>query len=426
MSKILKIRNVGDYSQWVGHTDTHPLVSVIDYAEVSPVRHCLNNYSVYGIFFHDEANIDLAYGCGKYDYKEGTVICVAPGQIGGKEDNGELVNLTGWALLFHPDLLQGTALEKHIREYSFFDYRVNEALHMTNEEHDILVSLMRQIKDELQKKHDALQDAILVGYIELMLNFCQRFYNRQFITRKLVNSDMLMKFDQLLRDYYEEKIQLTSGMPTVQYCADKLCMSANYFGDLIKKMTGDTASNYIRQDLIQRVKNELASGASISQVAYELGFEYPQHLSRMFKKFCGYTPPHTLSACLRFHDFPFQAIHPETGIKQQAGFPAASHEDASCGVVHRVACMNADAFEQGNVKEQRKPLAKPGRTGDDHRIAAFGNGRTSFHLAPPVSPPYVAPGRFQCITERSSVYLYPPFRIILVFTYTSQYQFHKL
>lgn len=108
---------------------------------------------------------------------------------------------------------------------------------MTNEEHDILVSLMRQIKDELQKKHDALQDAILVGYIELMLNFCQRFYNRQFITRKLVNSDMLMKFDQLLRDYYEEKIQLTSGMPTVQYCADKLCMSANYFGDLIKKMT---------------------------------------------------------------------------------------------------------------------------------------------------------------------------------------------
>jgi hypothetical protein len=120
MSKILKIRNVGDYSQWVGHTDTHPLVSVIDYAEVSPVRHCLNNYSVYGIFFHDEANIDLAYGCGKYDYKEGTVICVAPGQIGGKEDNGELVNLTGWALLFHPDLLQGTALEKHIREYSFF------------------------------------------------------------------------------------------------------------------------------------------------------------------------------------------------------------------------------------------------------------------------------------------------------------------
>ena len=290
MSKILKIRNVGDYSQWVGHTDTHPLVSVIDYAEVSPVRHCLNNYSVYGIFFHDEANIDLAYGCGKYDYKEGTVICVAPGQIGGKEDNGELVNLTGWALLFHPDLLQGTALEKHIREYSFFDYRVNEALHMTDEEHDILVSLMSKIKDELQKKHDALQDAIRVGYIELMLNFCQRFYNRQFVTRKIENSDILVRFDRLLRDYFDDKLQMTIGLPTVQYCADKLCMSPNYFGDVIKKTTGDTASSHIRQFVIQLAKNGLAAGETISQVSDRLGFEYPLHFSLMVKKQEGVTP----------------------------------------------------------------------------------------------------------------------------------------
>ena len=290
MSKIMKVKNVSDYSQWVGHTDYHPLVSVINYAEVSPIRHSLNNYSVYGIFFHDKAEIDLAYGCGKYDYKEGTVICVAPGQIGGKEDNGERVMLTGWALLFHPDLLHNTPLEKTIKSYSFFDYRVNEALHMTNEEHDIFVSLMQQIRDELQKRHDELQDTIIVGYIELVLNFCQRFYNRQFITRKLVNSDILIKFDVLLRDYYEQKKQLTLGLPTVQYCADKLCMSPNYFGDLIKKTTGDTASNYIRQCIIQHAKNSLANGATIAQVAYELGFEYPQHLSRMFKKQTGMTP----------------------------------------------------------------------------------------------------------------------------------------
>lgn len=290
MSKIMKVKNVSDYSQWVGHTDYHPLVSVINYAEVSPIRHSLNNYSVYGIFFHDKAEIDLAYGCGKYDYKEGTVICVAPGQIGGKEDNGERVMLTGWALLFHPDLLHNTPLEKTIKSYSFFDYRVNEALHMTNEEHDIFVSLMQQIRDELQKRHDELQDTIIVGYIELVLNFCQRFYNRQFITRKLVNSDILIKFDGLLRDYYEQKKQLTLGLPTVQYCADKLCMSPNYFGDLIKKTTGDTASNYIRQCIIQHAKNSLANGATIAQVAYELGFEYPQHLSRMFKKQTGMTP----------------------------------------------------------------------------------------------------------------------------------------
>ncbi len=290
MNKILKVRNVGDYSRWVGHTDRHPLVSVIDYAEVSPIRHSLNNYSIYGIFFHDEAEIDLAYGCGKYDYKKGTVICVAPGQIGGKEDNGERVMLTGWALLFHPDLLHGTSLEKAIKNYSFFDYRVNEALHMTDEEHGILTSLMRQIRDELRKRHDELQDSIIVGYIELVLNFCQRFYNRQFITRKLDNSDMLMKFDRLLHDYFDGNMQLTLGLPTVQYCADKLCMSSNYFGDMIKKATGDIASNYIRQYIIQRAKNELATGESIARVAYGLGFEYPQHLSRMFKKLTGMTP----------------------------------------------------------------------------------------------------------------------------------------
>ena len=133
-------------------------------------------------------------------------------------------------------------------------------------------------------------NAIIVGYIELVLNFCQRFYNRQFATRTLENSDILMKFDNLLSDYYKEKIQLTRGLPTVQYCADKLCMSANYFGDLIKKATGDTASNYIHQHIIQRVKSVLATGASITQAADELGFEYPQHLSRMFKKRVGITP----------------------------------------------------------------------------------------------------------------------------------------
>ena len=206
MGKILKVRNVNDYSRYVGCKEQHPLVSVIDYAEVSPVRHSLNDYGVYGIFFHDEAEIDLAYGCGKYDYKKGTVICVAPGQIGGKEDNGEEVMLTGWALLFHPDLLHGFPLEKRIKEYSFFDYRINEALHMTDEEHDILSSLMRQIREELGKKPDEFQRAILVGYIELTLNFCQRFYNRQFVTRKIENSDILIRFDRLLRDYFEDKL----------------------------------------------------------------------------------------------------------------------------------------------------------------------------------------------------------------------------
>ena len=281
MSKILKVRDVADYSRYLGCADQHPLLCVIDYAEVSPIRHSLNNYSVYGIFFHDEAEIDLAYGCGKYDYKKGTVICVAPGQIGGKEDNGEEVMLTGWALLFHPDLLHGTPLEKSIRNYSFFDYRVNEALHMTDEEHDILASLMRQMRKELTGKPDELQNAILVNYIELALNFCQRFYNRQFTTRKIENSDILTRFEHLLRDYYDQKLQLTLGLPSVQYCADKLCMSANYFGDVIKKTTGDTASDHIRRFVIRLAKNGLAAGETVTKVSEQEGITPSEYCQRL-------------------------------------------------------------------------------------------------------------------------------------------------
>lgn len=290
MGNILKVKNVNDYGKYVGCAEQHPLVCVVDYAAVSPVRSSLNDYSVYGIFFHDEAELELAYGRGRYDYKQGTVICVAPGQIGGKEDDGRKIELTGWALLFHPDLLHGFPLEKNIKDYSFFDYRINEALHMTYEEQEILVSLMRQIQTELSGKHDELQNAIIVGYIELVLNFCRRFYNRQFMTRKIENSDILVRFDRLLRDYFEDKLQLTLGMPTVQYCADKLCMSPNYFGDVIKKTTGDTASNHIRRFVIQMAKNGLAAGETVSQVSDRLGFEYPQHFSRMFKKQEGFPP----------------------------------------------------------------------------------------------------------------------------------------
>lgn len=290
MSNIYKVRNTGDYSRYLGQTDRHPLVSVIDYTEVSPIRHSLNNYSVYGMFMHEHLPVELTYGCGKYDYTSGTLICVAPGQIGGKEDNGERIDLDGWALLFHPDLLRGTPIEKTIKECTFFDYRINEALHMTEEERDIFVSLMRQIKRELKNNRDHFQNRIIVEYIGLLLNYCMRFYNRQFITRKLENSDILMKFNTLLHDYFRDKKQLTMGLPTIQYCADKLCISSNYFGDLIKKATGDSAGTHIRQYVIQQAKNELATGATIAQVAYTLGFEYPEHLSRMFKKQTGMTP----------------------------------------------------------------------------------------------------------------------------------------
>lgn len=290
MSKILKVRSVNDYGSYLGCPARHPLVCVIDYAEVSPIRHSLNNYGVYALFLRDDVGVELDYGCGRYDYNKGTLLCVAPGQVGGKEDNGERVSITGWALLFHPDLLRGTPLEKRIRDYSFFDYRVNEALHMSDREHDILVSLMRRMREELDNQRDAQQDAILVGYIGLVLNFCQRFYNRQFQSREMENSDILVRFNRLLADYYEQQLQLKLGLPTVQYCADRLCLSPNYFGDVVKRTTGDTASNHIRRFVIRLAKNGLSAGESVAQVADRLGFEYPQHFSRMFRRQEGITP----------------------------------------------------------------------------------------------------------------------------------------
>lgn len=290
MSNILQVKNVSDYSGYVGQTDPHPLVSVIDFSEVSPIRHSLNNYSVYGMFMHETLSIDLSYGCGKYDYKDGTLICVAPGQLGGKEDNGELMEIDGWALLFHPDLLHGSPLEKNIKEYTFFDYHVNEALHMTKEERDVFISIMKLLKSELHGHDDSLRNQIIIEYITLLLNYCMRFYNRQFITRKVQNTDVLARFNALLRDYFDEKRQLTAGLPTVQYCADRLCMSANYFSDLIRKITDDTASNHIRQYVVQKAKGELTAGKTVAQVAYDLGFEYPQHFSRLFRKQTGMSP----------------------------------------------------------------------------------------------------------------------------------------
>lgn len=290
MTKILRVNKTSDYSGYHGVTDRHPLITVIDFSEISPIRHSLNRYGVYGVFVQEDNDLDLTYGCGRYDYKDGSLICVAPGQIGGKEDNGERASIGGWALLFHPDLIHGTQLEKEIRHYSFFDYSVNEALHMNEKEHDIVVAILKRIKSEISDPHDNFQNDILVGYLSLLLKYCQRFYNRQFITRKLSNNDILSRFDSFLSGYFAESRQMKDGLPTVNICAEYLCLSTNYFSDLIKKMTGESAGRLIRQFIIRQIKNELASGLTVAEAAYKLGFEYPAHLSRMFKKETGMTP----------------------------------------------------------------------------------------------------------------------------------------
>lgn len=290
MAKMLKVHTVHDYNVYVGHADLHPLVSVIDYSELPPIRHSRTKFDLYALFLRDDTLEDLTYGCSKYDYKSGTLISVAPGQIGGVEDNGETFRIEGWALLFHPELLKGTLFGKQMADFTFFSYHVNEALHMAAEEREMIISLMRSIAVELSKKKDRHQDGIIVGYIELILKFCMRFYDRQFYTRKVENNDILARLESLLFSYYKEEKQFAFGLPTVSYCAKELCFSPNYFSDLVRRVTSESATDHIRSFIVNMAKNRMMNGESISQIAYGLGFDYPQHMSRFFKKQTGETP----------------------------------------------------------------------------------------------------------------------------------------
>lgn len=299
MPKILKLNNPGDYLSYIGGESRHRLVGVVDFEKVSPIPSSLNDYGVYGLFMHSQVRDDLQYGRGAFGHSTGSLICVAPGQIGGREDTGELIDIDGWALLFHPDLLIGTSLEKDIRKFSFFDYSANEAVFLEDDEKETLVSLMKSIREEISRNADSDQNAIIISYISVMLHICNRAYTRQFHQIRQRNDDILVKLSALLNEYYDDGLQLKYGVPGVQYFADKLCMTANYFSDLMKKTTGENASNFIRNHIIRMAKNQLMSTGNVSQVAYDLGFEYPQHFSRMFKKHIGMSPSQYIASLNR-------------------------------------------------------------------------------------------------------------------------------
>lgn len=296
MKEILKVNRPADYMSYVGEVCHHPLVGVVDFEKVSPIPSSLNSYGVYGLFMHSKVRSDLSYGRGGFGNASGSLICVAPGQIGGREDRGELIDIDGWALLFHPQLIVGSHLEKEMASFSFFDYSANEALFLDDSERDLFVTLMKRIQEETLRPSDSEQNAIIIGYISVMLHICNRAYTRQFRQIRKTSDDILVKLSALLNEYFDSERQLTEGIPGVRYFADKLCMSPNYFSDIIKKTTGENAGNFIREHIIRLAKNRLMATGNISRVAYSLGFEYSQHFSRMFKKHTGMTPSQYLAS----------------------------------------------------------------------------------------------------------------------------------
>lgn len=292
MEDILKLEHIYQYNDWVGYETLHPLVSVIDFSKCSGIEQARQLYGFYAVFLKDVKCGDLRYGRQYYDYQEGTLVFLAPGQIVDMVGmKGQTFQPKGWGLLFHPDLLRGTSLARSMRNYTFFSYESNEALHLSEQERQVVIDCLNNIEAELHRNIDKHSKMLITSNIELLLNYCLRFYDRQFITRENVNKDTLLRFEKLINDYFQSDKPKTMGLLTVGYCAEQLHLSANYFGDLIKKETGRTAQEHIQMKLIDIAKEKvLDPGRTISEISYELGFQYPQHFTRLFKRCVGYTP----------------------------------------------------------------------------------------------------------------------------------------
>lgn len=293
MKNILKIDSVGDYFSLRKQEVLHPLVGIVDFNQVEPKASGYDafKFECYAIFLKDAKGCKMKYGGKAYDYDEGTLVFIGPGQtieLGGYEP-GHVPK--GYALLFHPDLLLGSSMSRKIHDYNFFAYSVNEALHLSAKERKVILSLLEKIQFELEQNLDRHSKKLIVSNIELFLDYCVRFYDRQFLIREFENQGSLEKFNDLLNEYFLSDKAQKYGTPSVAYFAEKLHLSPNYFGDLVKKETRKSAQEHIQNKLIEEAKEKVFDAEkSISQIAYELGFKYPQHFNRMFKKNTGYTP----------------------------------------------------------------------------------------------------------------------------------------
>lgn len=279
------------YSEFFNNKTLHPLINLVDLNQSAPLQRFKFRLDFYAIVIKETNCGDLRYGNQYYDYSEGTTVFFGPGQVVTSEPEGEIHQPYGKALIFHPDIIKGTSLGKQIHEYSFFGYQSSEALHLSEKEREIVNNCFENIATEISQNIDHHSKKLIVANLELLLKYCSRFYGRQFITRENTNHGIIEQFETLLNEYiFSEKLK-AEGVPSVAYFADELHLSANYFGDLIKKETGKSALEFIHLQLLEAAKEKiLDTTKSISEVAYELGFKYPQHFTRLFKQKIGVSP----------------------------------------------------------------------------------------------------------------------------------------
>jgi AraC-like DNA-binding protein len=290
MENILKFNTVSEYNAFNGHETLHPLVSVIRLDKAGPRQQRRMYFGFYAVFLKQLKCGDLRYGRACYDYQEGTILFLAPGQAVG-DNTGEYYQPSGRALVFHPDLIHGTPLGRVIREYTFFSYASSEALHVSEKERQVLVDCLSKIEYELEHAVDKHSKRLIATNIALFLDYCTRFYDRQFITRDTAHKGILEQFEALLDDYFQSDRPRESGLPSVTCCAGRLHLSTNYFSDLIRKETGKPAREYIHAKIVDIAKERIFdTSKSISEIAHELGFSYPQHFTRLFKQRVGFTP----------------------------------------------------------------------------------------------------------------------------------------
>lgn len=289
---IINIESISDLHDMLKHPrPRHPLISVVDHLDFyahKPKDDNLYRFSFYSISCKKFEGL-LHYGKGHYDFREGSLMFTAPGQVIGSGPDCKVDE--GWAMFIHPDLLHGSALGRKMHQYTFFHYELNEALHISEEEKVIIRDCVDKIAREYRQVIDKHTQGVIVSNIELLLNYCNRFYDRQFYTRAKVNSDVVQRFETLLKDYFAQGTLIEAGLPPVTYFASKLNLSPNYLSDLLQKSTGKSTVEHIHLELVEKAKSLLwGTEESISEIAYELGFEHPSHFTRIFKAKTGKSP----------------------------------------------------------------------------------------------------------------------------------------